>query len=287
VTSSGTLANFAVSEVLAPEVSRALLDSRAHSSLVQSTRVAQLSSAVYEHLDVGDFSANCEAGTGKVLALTDGVFAASGDCAPVAELLGALSGGVLLLDDSHGLGVLGVNGRGTAGAAVATAGAESKLIVTASLAKAIGCAGGVVAGSAALIARIRESASYKGATPIAPALAKAACVAVAIAQGDDERRVRLQLNVRAVRSVFDELDLPNNVAETPIFTLVPPDPAALGALQRAAAQAGMWLPLIDYPGGPAPQYPRIAVNVEHDLQDIERLADVLHLGLRNASQKPV
>src|SRR5690606_36339592 len=142
------------------------------------------------------------------------------------------------------------------------------------LAKAVGCAGGVVAGSEALIAAIRDSASYKGATPIAPALAKAACVAIAIAQADDERRVRLQLNIRAVRALFDELELPNSAVETPIFTLVPRDRATLDALCQAAEQAGVWLPLIDYPGGPAPQYLRIAVNAEHDSSDLERLADV-------------
>ncbi len=281
VVSSGTLANFAACEALAVERPAALLDERAHSSLGQATRVAGLSPEPFAHRDVRDFAIRARRlssvdASRSLLVLTDGVFAANGALTPVEELLAAMpAGGVLLVDDSHGLGVIGTDGRGSTPAEVG-----SSLVVTASLGKALGCGGGVVAGSRDVVERVSQSLSFRGGTPIAPALARAACVALEIARGDTELRCRLHDNVRALRSVFNELGLPLAAGETPIFTVVPRDQSTLEALQLAARQAGLLLPVIEYPGGPAPRYVRIAVNAAHDEVDIERLADVLRLGLQ-------
>ena len=205
--------------------------------------------------------------------LTDGVYMAKGRVAPIGAIVAALRpGDVLVVDDSHGLGVLGGRGRGS----VEYAGVrDPRIVVTASLSKALGCSGGVIAGDASLVDDVRASDAWVGSTPIAPAIAVAARAALEILRTDSHRRARLGHNCRELTAIARRLGL--REPELPLPVLAVPSGERDGALERAFADRGLFVPRISYPGvGTAFQ---VSLSSEHAPEHLARLEEALAEGL--------
>lgn len=272
LTLDGTLANVVACEGLAMDHSSALIDEHAHTSLSLAARSAGLAVQRYAHgnpASVADSNAR--------LVMTDAVFGARGTRAPIPSLLGVLpdaeSGARLLLDDCHGLGVVGPGGRGSFAAMGVP---DERVIVTASLAKAIGCAGGVVAGSALFIERLREqSATQRGCTPLPSATALGASAALTALAQEPQRLQALRANVAWARELCARLGVNPPADEVPVFTITPRDAAHAGQMRSAFDDAGLLVPLLSYPGGPAASYFRVALNAEHTQADLERFEQAL------------
>lgn len=271
----GYLANLVAMQALSSRGTRsAVLDERAHPSIRDAARLAGLTTTTYRHLDASDAARALAASDGPAVLATDAVFAADGAIAPAAQLCQALRpGDTLLLDDCHAFCVLGRQGRGTADHLDLP---RPDLVVTTTLAKGLGCAGGVVLGSEALIATARRaSTAYICTTPTAPALAAAARAALGLLQTDPALHDRLRANTTALARVLTQAGIPGQSDDTPIFAFTLPGPAAMRALHAQAWDEGLWLPLVEYPGGPAPLYFRLAVTAAHTQQHLDHLAAIL------------
>ncbi|MCB9915270.1 MAG: pyridoxal phosphate-dependent aminotransferase family protein [Planctomycetes bacterium] len=192
----GWLADAAALEALAPEVDALLLDVDAHAALRAAARLVDLPRHDYAPHALDEARAWLDArGAHRPALLCDGVHPMAQRVAELPLLLELVgSRGALVVDDSHGLGVLGAHGRGTVEAFALR---DARLVVTGSLAKALGAGGGFVAGDAELVARVRtSSAAYNTTTPVPPAVAAGARAALRVLADDPARLERLRANAR-------------------------------------------------------------------------------------------
>ncbi len=275
----GYTANLTAAQALAHDHSVALLDERAHLSLRDAARCAGLEIATYRHLDAMDAGVQADKHAARgVVVMTDGVFAADGAIASLDRLLDALpaNGTRLLVDDCHGFCVLGEQGRGTPSHFGLD---DDRLVVTTTLAKGLGCAGGVVFAEESLIDRARREASaFVCTTPTSPALAAGARTALSILISEPLRFERLRQNTERVRGVLLAAGYAPHTTHVPIFALDPQPGGAGRILSQCLREAGLFVPLVGYPGGPSPEYLRLSVCSEHSPDQIDQLGEALCAG---------
>ncbi|MER5903879.1 8-amino-7-oxononanoate synthase [Streptomyces mirabilis] len=191
VFSSGYAANLAAVTTLAPHGSLVVSDAGNHASLIDGCRLARGATQVVAHADPDAVRKALGTHEGPAVAVSDTVFSVDGDAAPLAELATACRehGAALLVDDAHGLGVLGDGGRGAPQAA-GLAGAPD-VVVTATLSKSFGSQGGAVLGPAPVIDHLVNAArTFIFDTGLAPAAAGAALAALRLLRREPERAAR-------------------------------------------------------------------------------------------------
>ncbi|MYZ12533.1 MULTISPECIES: 8-amino-7-oxononanoate synthase, partial [unclassified Streptomyces] len=180
VFSSGYAANLAAVTALAPHGSLIVSDAGNHASLIDGCRLARGTTQVVPHADPEAVRKTLDAhGTGPAVLVSDSVFSVDGDMAPLAEQAAVCRefGAGLIVDDAHGLGVLGDGGRG-APHAVGLAGADD-VVATLTLSKSLGSQGGAVLGPAGVIEHLVNAArTFIFDTGLAPAAAGAALAAL-------------------------------------------------------------------------------------------------------------
>jgi len=281
--STGYMANLGVLTALLREDDLCVQDKLNHASLIDGARASGAQFKRYRHADVASAQQQLQSlpAAGAVLA-TDGVFSMDGDVAPLAELaaLCKTQHATLMIDDAHGIGVLGADGAGC-GAALPQ---EDAPVLMATLGKALGVAGAFVAGSARLIDGLVQFArSYVYTTALPPALATAANAAIDIARDDDERRARLQQRIAQFRDGAAACGialLPSPSAIQPV--LIGTSDAALSA-SRYLETAGFYVPAIRAPTVPAGSARlRVTLSAAHTEGDVARLLDALALALPRA-----
>lgn len=191
VFSSGYAANLAAVTALAPHGSLIVSDAGNHASLIDGCRLARGTTQVVAHAEPDAVRKALQAHDGPAVAVSDTVFSVDGDAAPLAGLARACRerGAGLVLDDAHGLGVLGDGGRGaphTAG----LAGADD-VVVTVTLSKSLGSQGGAVLGPVRVIDHLVNAArTFIFDTGLAPAAAGAALSALRLLRREPERAAR-------------------------------------------------------------------------------------------------
>ncbi|MEZ5975760.1 MAG: pyridoxal phosphate-dependent aminotransferase family protein [Planctomycetota bacterium] len=272
---TGELANLALLDSRRDEIDAALIDADSHPSLVHAARLAGLAPLDYGRGDRTRLLALCDRfRDDRIWVLTDGVFPAQGRLAPVPDLLRDLpAGGWLLLDDSHGFGVLGEAGRGTL-QAFGTPG--ERVVQSFSLAKALGVAGGALVGPANCIEAVaRRSEVYQGSTALAPAAAMAARAALDVLEADRERRHRLARNTNRLQRLRAGLGVAPAEQALPVWSWWIPEEAQAQAVYADLLRAGLYVPLTRYGGSQAGLALRISVSSEHSLEDLDRLAQAL------------
>jgi 8-amino-7-oxononanoate synthase len=200
-----------------------------------------------------------------------------GDLAPLPALarVARESGAWLLVDDAHGLGVLGREGRGTLDHLGLDA--EEVPILMGTLGKALGTFGAFVAGSEALIETlIQRARSYIYTTATPPALAEATRASLAIARREDWRRKRLRVLIARLRSGAAQLGLPLADSETPIQPLMAGSTNRALAWSQALESAGILVTAIRPPTVPeGTARLRITLSAAHQEADLDRLLDAL------------
>ncbi|MFI6805344.1 8-amino-7-oxononanoate synthase [Streptomyces luteogriseus] len=191
VFSSGYAANLAAVTALAPHGSLIVSDAGNHASLIDGCRLARGTTQVVAHAEP-DAARKALAGhEGTAIAVSDTVFSVDGDAAPLAALAEACRehGAGLVVDDAHGLGVLGDGGRG-APQAVGLAGADD-VVATVTLSKSLGSQGGAVLGPARVVDHLVNAArTFIFDTGLAPAAAGAALSALRLLRREPERAAR-------------------------------------------------------------------------------------------------
>ena len=281
--SSGYMANLGALGALLREGDLCVQDKLNHACLIDGARLSGAELKRYRHGDVASAAQQLDsrASAAAVLA-SDGVFSMDGDIAPLVELaaLCKTQHAVLMIDDAHGIGVLGADGAGC-GAALAQ---EQAPVLMATLGKALGVAGAFVAGSAALVDGLVQFArTYVYTTALPPALAAAANAAVDIARGDHERRARLHQRIAQFRdgaAARGIILLPSPSAIQPV--LIGASDAALSA-SRSLEAAGFYVPAIRPPTVPANSARlRVTLSAAHTESDVARLLDALAHALSHA-----
>ncbi|MFI2632463.1 8-amino-7-oxononanoate synthase [Streptomyces collinus] len=191
VFSSGYAANLAAVSALAPHGSLIVSDAGNHASLIDGCRLARGTTQVVAHAEP-DAARKALAGhEGTAIAVSDTVFSVDGDAAPLAGLAEACRehGAGLVVDDAHGLGVLGDGGRGAPQAA-GLAGADD-VVATVTLSKSLGSQGGAVLGPARVVDHLVNAArTFIFDTGLAPAAAGAALSALRLLRSQPERAAR-------------------------------------------------------------------------------------------------
>jgi len=193
VYSSGYLANLGAVRALAGRDAVIVSDSYNHASLIDGCKSSGAQVVVAPHADPAALAAILDAHPGRpTVYVTESVFSVDGDLAPLAELhaVTAAHDTLLLVDDAHALGILGREGAG--GVAAAGLAGQPDVIVTATLSKSLGGAGGVVAGPAALIRHLVDTGRtfiYDTAPP--PAVVAGVHAALRVARAADDRRALL------------------------------------------------------------------------------------------------
>jgi 8-amino-7-oxononanoate synthase len=280
--STGYMANLGVLSALLDADDLCVQDRLNHASLLDAARLAGCTLKRYVHADVDSaarqLAANAHA---PALLATDGVFSMDGDIAPLRALsaLCGAQGACLMIDDAHGLGVLGPEGAGS----VAQAGLSQRdvPVLMGTLGKALGVAGAFVAGRAELIDGLVQSArSYVYTTALPPALAAATRAAIGIARFEGWRRDRLRCLVAHFRHGAAARGIVLLASRTPIQPVLVGDSAAALALSRRLEDAGFHVPAIRPPTVPQGQARlRVALSALHAEADVERLLDALAAGL--------
>ncbi|MGW2284954.1 8-amino-7-oxononanoate synthase [Streptomyces phaeochromogenes] len=191
VFSSGYAANLAAVTALAPHGSLVVSDAGNHASLIDGCRLARGTTQVVAHADPEAVRKALGTHAGVAVVVSDTVFSVDGDAAPLTGLAAACreSGAALLVDDAHGLGVLGDGGRG-APHAMGLAGAPD-VVTTVTLSKSLGSQGGAVLGPAHVIDHLVNAArTFIFDTGLAPAAVGAALAALRLLRREPERATR-------------------------------------------------------------------------------------------------
>ena len=227
--STGYSANLGVMAALLGRGDRVFEDRLNHASLLDAARLSRARLLRYEHNDAVALASRLAASPAcETLVATDGVFSMDGDMAPLADLsaVAAQHHAWVLVDDAHGLGVLGPQGRGSV--VQAGLGVSEVPILMGTLGKAFGTFGAFVAGSDDLIETlIQQARTYIYTTAPPPAVACATRAALQRVREDDWRREHLQGLIRVFRSGARQLGLTLCDSQTPI------QPLLVGAAGRA------------------------------------------------------
>ncbi|WP_114809413.1 8-amino-7-oxononanoate synthase [Paraburkholderia kururiensis] len=277
--STGYMANLAVLTALAGRGTTLFSDALNHASLIDGARLSRADVQIYPHADVEALSAMLDASDAQAkLIVTDSVFSMDGDIAPLAPLLALAErhGAWLVVDDAHGFGVLGPQGRG----AIAQAALRSPhLVSVGTLGKAAGVSGAFVAAHATVIEwLVQRARPYIFTTASAPAVAHAVSASLKIIAGDegDARRAHLHALIERTRALLKQ------TCWLPVDSHTAVQPLIIGAndatLDMAAAldREGLWVPAIRPPTVPAgTSRLRISLSAAHSHDDLDRLEAAL------------
>lgn len=282
--STGYMANLGVLSALLGANDLCVQDKLNHASLLDGARLAGCQLKRYRHADVASAARQLDARPGiDALLATDGVFSMDGDTAPLRDLaaLCTTQHTIFMVDDAHGLGVLGPDGAGS----VAEAGLsqDDVPILMATLGKALGVAGAFVAGSAALIDGLVQSARmFVYTTALPPALAAATRTAIDIARFEGWRRDRLKRAIAHFRDGAAARSIPLLTSRAPIQPVLIGDSAHALAVSAQLEDAGFFVPAIRPPTVPNGQARlRVALSALHAESDVEQLLDALDAALRS------
>jgi len=276
--STGYMANLGVLTGLLDKGDRLFQDKLNHASLIDGGLQGSASMHRYRHSDPDSLQRQFETHTGGTrMVATDGVFSMDGDVARLGEVaqLCRQADALLMVDDAHGLGVLGGEGRGSVDESGLSQSDVPVLMGT--LGKAFGVAGAFVAGSEAMIETlIQQARSYIYTTAMPPSLAEASRAALAIVRDESWRREKLAALVYRFRDGADELGLTLMPSYTPIQPLLLGDAETAVRWSRRLEELGFLVTAIRPPTVPAGQARlRVTLSAVHEEEQVDRLLDAL------------
>jgi 8-amino-7-oxononanoate synthase len=282
---SGYAANLAVMTSLAGRGERAVLDRLCHASLIDGARLSGATLKRYAHANAQAAQQMLGAAPEQpALLATDGVFSMDGDLAPVPLLAAAAAAAHawLVVDDAHGLGVIGAGGGGTLEHFGLDARAVPVLVGT--LGKAFGSFGAFVAGDAALVEfLIQKARSYIYTTALPQPVAAASRAALALVLREGWRRERVRELTLRFRERAGAGGVPLADSATPIQPVLLGSAAAAVAAQAELAAAGFLVIAIRPPTVPAGSARlRVTLSAAHTEAQVDALVEALALSCARA-----
>jgi 8-amino-7-oxononanoate synthase len=283
---TGYMANLAVLTALGDADAVIFSEALNHASLIDGARLAKAPVQRYAHRDVAGLAALLAGSAARIkLIVTDAVFSMDGDLAPLAELLALAEqhDAWLIVDDAHGFGVLGPQGRGS----LAHFGLRSeRLILVGTLGKAAGVAGAFVAAHPTIAQYLLQAARpYIFTTAAPPAIAHALLQSLVLIAGDEgeqrrarlrELRTQLRDGLARLLAQYPQCGWQLADSQTPIQPLIIGDNAAAMRLAARLEVAGLRVPAIRPPTvAPGTARLRITLCATHTAADIQRLLDAV------------
>jgi len=268
---SGYAANLGILAALADRESAVFADRLDHACLVDGALLSRAGFHRYPHGDLAALERQLAASRARTrLIATDAVFSMDGDVAPLPELLALAErfDAWLVVDDAHGIGVLG-GGRGT----LAHLGvASERIVLMATLGKALGGYGAFVTGAPEVVEWLLQRARpYVFSTALPPAAAAAATAALSIVASEPQRIERIHARIAAFRSGLARAGLAGT-SPTAIQPVVVGEPARAVALSARLRDRGHLVPAIRPPTVPAgTSRLRVSLSSEHSAQQVDDL----------------
>lgn len=282
---AGYAVNTGIIPALAGAGDAVFSDALNHACLIDGARLSGARIHRYAHASMPALEQELASSTARrKLVISDAVFSMDGDIADVPALLGLCErhDALLLLDDAHGFGVLGPQGRGClAHFHMAGAQASRRILYMATLSKAAGVAGAFVAGSGTLIEwLLQKTRSYIFATAAPAMLAATLAASLKLIERDDWRREHLQNLINYLRRSLGKALSgkawqlgESGTAIQPL--LIGSNHEAMRVMQ-GLYERGLWIPAIRPPTVPeGTARLRIALSALHSTADIDRLVHAL------------
>ena len=285
---SGYLANMGVVASLAPKGSIVFSDELNHASIVDGCRLAGAETFVYDHADMEHLEWGLRQSPGRgALIVTDGVFSMDGDVAPLEDIveLARRHGVRVMVDEAHGTGCLGPDGRG----AVAEAGLEQEVdVVVGTLGKALGSYGAFAA-CESVTARylVNTARPFIFSTALPPMAVAAAMAALDLIDEQPRRVEKLQDNADTLREALAREGFEVAGSTTQIIPLIVGEAATAVRVAEAALEQGVFAQAIRPPTVPeGTSRLRLAVMASHTRSELKEAAQVLARAALKAGVRP-
>ncbi|HKY69553.1 MAG TPA: 8-amino-7-oxononanoate synthase [Gammaproteobacteria bacterium] len=276
--SSGFLANLAVISTLCKPKDLIFTDKYLHASLLDGIKLSGAKNVRYHHCDPAHLAKRLQDNHAPhQFILSESVFSMQGSLAPLPSIiqLSQQHKALLIVDDAHGIGVLGPKGRGC----LEWYGLSQKDIplLICPLGKAFGGMGAIVAGKTQWIDYLTQKARpliYSTAPP--PAWAKALCTSLDLVEKEPERREKLQELTHQFQTLAASYDLPFLPSKTPIQGIRVGASDKAEHLSQALFRKGYWVAPIRPPTVPQNQAClRITMNVHHSIEHLTKLVRLI------------
>ncbi|NVJ67112.1 MAG: 8-amino-7-oxononanoate synthase [Gammaproteobacteria bacterium] len=275
--STGFMANLGVLTALLDKDDLIVQDKLNHASLIDGGLASAAKMIRYAHNDMASLQRQLGTDAQSKLMVADGVFSMDGDLAPLPAMVAIKQKyqSYLMVDDAHGFGVLGKEGKGTL--EHFSLAQDSADIYMATLGKAVGGFGAFVAGSSRLIESLKQFArSYIYTTAMPPAVAAANRMGLNLIQQEPERRVALNQNIQLFREMAASKNLPLMKSETAIQPLLLKQSQLAVDVSQELKANGILALAIRPPTVPQNSARlRITLSADHEPSQIEQLVNQL------------
>ncbi len=277
VFASGYMGNKILLQILRNEYDAVFADQSAHSSILDAIPRDITGFYFYDHLNIKDLDNQIQKHKSlNPLVITDGIFALTGEIAPLDKLYQVVknNNGLLVVDDAHSTGVLGDHGLGTP--EHFGLGDASRIFQTETMSKAIGAYGGFIAGSKDLTRKIRaQSPAYGASTSLPPPLVSAAISALRIIGEHPELRSKMFVNAARIRAGLNNSGFHTTDSCTPIIPVLFEKQADAISLSDFLKDHFILAPYVSYPVKTIQFIVRITASAIHTEQQIDELLLVL------------
>ncbi len=287
--STGYMANLGVASALLRREDTAFEDRLNHASLLDAGLLCGARLVRYRHCNADALDRKLASHqSGERLILTDGLFSMDGDIAPLPALVQAAqkNDAWLMVDDAHGLGVLGATGRGS----LEHFGLDQTdvPVLMGTLGKAFGTFGAFVAGDEDLIEILIQSArTYIYTTALPPAVAEATRASLQIIGQEHWRREYLFSLIQRFRSHAKQLDVPVMKSSTAIQPILIGDPRRTVSISEALLERDMLVTAIRPPTVPVNTARlRVTLSASHKEDQVDRLVEALSHLLKQLPEQP-
>jgi glycine C-acetyltransferase len=270
-------ANGGVFETLLTEQDAVISDELNHASIIDGIRLSKAQRHRYRNGDIADLQVQLQAaeaaGARDKLIVTDGVFSMDGTIANLAAIcdIADIHGALVMVDDSHAVGVLGQNGRGTP----EHCGVDERIdLISGTLGKALGGAsGGYVSGRRPIIELLRQrSRPYLFSNSLAPSIAAASLEVLRLLEKEGAGlRARLQANARRFRGAMASAGFALAGSEHPIIPVMLGDATVAGAMAQRLLERGLYVVGFSFPVVPKGKARiRTQMSAAHTPEHIDR-----------------
>lgn len=275
---TGYMTNLGVLYALGGKDDIIFSDALNHASIVDGCRISRARTAIYPHSDMAaleELLKNTPV-SGQRFIVTDGVFSMDGDIAPVPDLIRLKEkyNACLIVDDAHGVGVIGETGRGSA-EHFHVSGID---IQVGTLSKALGAEGGYAAASREICDYLRNvSRPFIFSTSISAVTGMTALAALRLLEREPERFVgRLMENTRYMKEKLAEAGIPVELSDTPIIPIILSEEEKTLAYASRCIEEGILLSAIRPPTVPAgTSRIRLTVTAAHTKEELDRAVAVM------------
>jgi 8-amino-7-oxononanoate synthase len=281
--STGYQTNLGIISSIAGKDDVVVIDKLDHASIIDACRLSFAEVKKFKHNDMGSLEFVLkECGDRGKLVVVDGVYSMEGDIAPLPDIVKVCKkyGARLMVDDAHGVGVLGKTGRGTA----EHFGLEQDVdIIMGTYSKSMASIGGFVAANEDVIHYIKHTSRpliFSASPP--PASVASVIAALDIIDGEPERRERLWHNTKKMMKAFKQMGFDTGVSETPIIPLFMGDMERAFMMWKFLSEEGVFVnPVVP----PATQPGRCLIRTSYMATHTDEMLDWVLMILEKADKK--